>query len=367
MRILIAAGGSGGHIFPAVALARKLKERNSGIDILFVGSDKAIDKSIFVKEGFRYSLLSSNKLPYRISIRTAFFFLRLFFDMVKSFFIVASYRPDTVAGFGGYVSVPVSLAAYILRVPVIAHEQNVVPGRANKILFKIARRIAISFRETGSRLGKDAAKVVFTGNPIRATLHKSDRRESLKRHGFDKDLFTMLVMGGSQGAHVLNEKFVQALSMMDSGARKSLQVIHITGIKDYAWAVREYEKIGLAHRVYSFTDSIEDAYSASDLVVTRSGASAIFEIALFGKPMILVPYPFAMSHQSENARVFTMNGAAIEIDEKDLQAEEFKDRIVNLMNDRDVLGALANGARKMSMPQASDNLADAVFKVSKGT
>ncbi|MFA6078534.1 MAG: undecaprenyldiphospho-muramoylpentapeptide beta-N-acetylglucosaminyltransferase [Candidatus Omnitrophota bacterium] len=367
MRILIAAGGSGGHIFPAVALARKLKEKEGSVDILFVGSDKAIDKSIFIKEGFRYALLSSNKLSYKKSIKTVIFFLRLILDSIRSFFIVASYRPDSVAGFGGYVSAPISLAAYILRVPVIAHEQNVVPGRANKILFNIARTIALSFKETGSRLGKNAAKVVFTGNPIRATLVRSDRAESLKKHGFGADKFTMLVMGGSQGAHVLNEKFVHAVSMMEESARKNIQVIHITGIKDYSWAVREYEKMGIDHRVYSFTDNIEDAYSASDLVVTRSGASAIFEVALFGKPMILVPYPFAMSHQAENARVFTKNGAAIEIDEKDLQPEVFRDRIVSLINNRSALDALASGARKMGMPQASDDLAQAVLRVSKGT
>jgi UDP-N-acetylglucosamine--N-acetylmuramyl-(pentapeptide) pyrophosphoryl-undecaprenol N-acetylglucosamine transferase len=364
-KILIAAGGSGGHIFPAVALARRIKEKVTDCDILFVGSDKSLDKGIFQKEGLKFALLSSNKLPYKKSFKTILFFLGLFFDSVRSLFIVASYKPSVVVGFGGYVSSPVSVAAYILGIPVVAHEQNVVPGRANKILFRLASKIAVSFSETKESMGPLADKAIYTGNPIRANLYKNDRAGSVKRLGLEPGKFTILVIGGSQGARGLNEKFLAAVSNIDDKTKAALQVIHITGMADYTKASREYERIGLDHRVYSFVDQIEDAYSASDLVVTRSGASAIFELALFGKPMILVPYPFAMSHQTENARVFSKRGAAIEMAEKELSPEDLKNRMIGLLNDPLALEGLGCSARGMSVPDASDRLADAVLGAAK--
>lgn len=369
-RVLIAAGGSGGHIFPAVALARKLKEVRPDIDILFVGSNKSLDKSIFEKEGFRYSLLSANKLPYRITPKIIFFLIKLKFDCLKSLLLVAAYRPDAMVGFGGYVSSVVSLASFIFRVPIAAHEQNVVPGRANKFLFRWAAKIAVSFKETERFTGEHASKVVITGNPIRATIcsatgAKCDKPASLKKFGFVPDKFTILLIGGSQGAHFLNKKFVDAIIGMDEKIKASLQIVHITGIKDYGWVVKEYEKSSLEARAYSFIDRIEDAYTVSDLVITRSGASALFEIALFEKPMILVPYPFAMSHQAENARVFSVRGAAIEIDEKYLSAELFKNKILSLMNDRVMLNGLAARARELSVPEAADNLSKLVLELSR--
>ncbi len=370
MRVLIAAGGSGGHIFPAVALARKLKEVRPDIDILFVGSNKALDKSIFEKESFRYSLLSANKLSYRITPKIALFLIKMKFDCLKSLFIVGSYRPDAMVGFGGYVSSVISLASFIFRVPIVAHEQNVVPGRANKLLFRWAAKIATSFKETERFTAEHASKVVLTGNPVRATIcsatgAKCDKAACLKKFGFVQDKFTILLIGGSQGAHFLNQKFVEAAAIMDEKIKASLQVIHITGIKDYGWAMKEYEKLPLEARVYSFIDRIEDAYAVSDLIITRSGASALFEIALFEKPMILIPYPYAMSHQAENARAFSVRGAAIEIAEKDLSAGLLKDKILSLLNDRAALNGLAAAARDLKMPEASDNLARLVLGLSR--
>ena len=370
MKVLIAAGGSGGHIFPAVALARKLREIRPDVDILFVGSNKSLDKSIFEKENFRYSLLSANKLPYRITPKIVTFLIKMKFDCLKSLFLAASYRPDVMVGFGGYISSVVSLASFVLRVPIAAHEQNVVPGRANKFLFRWAAKIAVSFKETERFIREDASKVVLTGNPVRARIcsatgAKCDRPACLKKFGFVPDKFTILLIGGSQGAHFLNEKFVEAVAGMDEKVKSSLQVIHITGIKDYGRTVSEYEKMPIEARVYSFIDRIEDAYTVSDLIITRSGASALFEIALFEKPMILIPYPYAMSHQAENAGAFSARGAAVEIAEKDLSAALFKDKISNLMNDKAALNNLAMRAGDLKMPEAADNLARLVLGLSR--
>ena len=363
-RVLIAAGGSGGHIFPAIALAKALQGSASGVDIKFVGSDKALDRRIFEKEGFRFSLISANKFPYKVSFGLIPFFLKLTVDLIRMFFIVLSYRPDVVVGFGGYISCPVIMIAALFGIPKIAHEQNVCPGRANKLLFRFADRVAISFEETRSCLlsGKTAAKCVFTGNPIRREVLKEDRPGGMRRFGLDEAKFTILVIGGSQGAHFLNETFVSAMAGLHKDLRGSFQVIHLTGVKDYEWAVKAYAGIaGLESRVYSFIDRIEEAYSASDLIITRAGASAIFEAAYFGKAMILVPYPFAMSHQAQNAKVFSEKNAAIMIDENILSAEVFKDNILKLFKDKAHLKKLGDTARLLSVPDASSRLAAEVL------
>lgn len=363
VKVLIASGGSGGHIFPAVALAGALKDSKSDIEIMFVGSSKELDRRIFEKEKFRYSLISANKLPYGVSFKLIPFFFKLNLDILRMLFMLASYRPNVVVGFGGYVSFPAIFAAYMLNVPKVIHEQNVVPGRANKVLFKLANKIALSFDETKAFMGGCVSKVVTTGVPLRRQMLKGDRSLGIKRFGLEESKFTILVVGGSQGAHALNEKFVGALSAIDESVRRSMQVIHITGVKDYEWAVGAYSGIhSLEHRVFSFIDRIEEAYSASDLVVTRSGASAIFELAAFAKPMILVPYPHAASHQAENARVFSERLAAVQIYEKELSEKIFKDIILKLFNDRTLLKNMGEEARRLAVPGASDTLAREVLK-----
>jgi UDP-N-acetylglucosamine--N-acetylmuramyl-(pentapeptide) pyrophosphoryl-undecaprenol N-acetylglucosamine transferase len=365
VKILIACGGSGGHIFPAVALAEEIKAKDESAQILFVGSDKALDRRIFEKEGLKYRLLSANKLPYRASFEAIFFLLKLSIDVFRSLIILMKHRSDAVVGFGGYVSAPVIAAAYILGLPRMIHEQNVVPGRANAMLLRFVDRIAISFEETKKYLGLYAKKAIFTGNPIRESLLKDDKTGSIKKMGLDPKKFTILVIGGSQGAHNLNKAFLKALSKMDKEIRQSLQIIHLTGVTDYGWANAAYKELFVEHRVHSFLDRIEEAYSASDLIVTRSGASAIFEIAYFGRPMILIPYPFALSHQSENARIFSAGGAAIEIDEKDLSGDLMKERIEELLKDRGKLSEMGESARRMSVPDSSRSLAEVVLSIGK--
>lgn len=364
-RILIAAGGSGGHIFPAIALGRALKGIRSDAEILFVGSSKALDKRLFDKESARYSTLSDNKMPYKPSARSLGFMLKLLFDISKSFSIMMRFRPDVVVGFGGYISFPVMAAAYTMRVPKVAHEQNAVPGRANKAIFALADRVAVSFDETRGRLGKRSSKAVLTGNPIRTDIFNHSRENGIKRFGLESQKFTVLVIGGSQGANFLNRTFVESLSAMDPDEKRQLQVIHITGVKDYEWAMNAYKDSGVESRVHSFIDRIEEAYAASDLVITRSGASALFELAYLGKPMVLVPYPFAMSHQAQNAAAFSDRSAAVVLEEKSLSARTFKDTITGLMRDRSRLERLGASAKSLSAPDASQKLAGAVLEYVK--
>jgi UDP-N-acetylglucosamine--N-acetylmuramyl-(pentapeptide) pyrophosphoryl-undecaprenol N-acetylglucosamine transferase len=367
VRVLIAAGGSGGHIFPAIALARTLKNKGWR-EIKFMGSGKAIDRRIFEKEGLDFSLLSSNKLPYKLSPYIIVFFAMLSLDALKSLFYVASYRPSVVIGFGGYVSFPVMLAAKVFNLPIILHEQNVMPGRANRLLFAVANRIAVSFSDTIENIPERyRKKSIVTGNPIRTEDFKKDRESAARNFGFDISKFTVLVVGGSQGARAINKNFIASLPMINHKVISELQIIHITGQKDYETSVIEYGKMpALDARVYSFIDRIEDAYNAADIIITRAGASALFEAAFFGKAMIVVPYPYAKSHQIQNAGAFLKKAAAIVVEEKDLAPAFFKDNIERFYNDRPGLSALSERSGSMARPLASAKLAEAAESIAKG-
>lgn len=365
-KVIIAAGGSGGHIFPAIALGRSLSVLDRDLDMMYIGSDKALDRRMFEKEGVRFKTLSANKLSYKISPGTIVVFFKLLVDIIKALSIVLSYKPDAVVGFGGYISFPVIFAAGLAGIPTIVHEQNAVPGRANKVLFKFVKKIALSFEETRNTAGRYSRKCVLTGNPIRSEISKSDRSYGMKRFGLDGNKFTILVIGGSQGASFLNKTFVDSISMMGPESRRAIQVIHITGVKDYEWALKAYEGLGVDCRVHTFIDRIEEAYGSADLVVTRSGASAIFELAFLKKPMILIPYPYAMSHQLDNARIFSRNGAALLVEEKGLNADILSNLILGLIKDGDRMKSLGESAYKLAVPQASDNLAREVIALKRG-
>lgn len=370
MKVLLAAGGSGGHIFPAVALARAIKKDRPSASLKFVGSSKEIDRRIFEKERFDYFLVTSNKFPYGASPYAVVFIAKFIYDLARCVIRIAACRPDVICGFGGYVSCPVMIAGRILGIPCVLHEQNVVPGRANKLLFGLAGRIALSFEETLPLIGGLAKKAVVTGNPIRTDdflpASLGSREQLSKRLGLDGSKFTVLVIGGSQGAHRLNETFIEAISRADPGTRSSMQVVHITGNRDYQRALDAYRALGIESKVYSFIDKIEEAYGAADLAVTRAGASAIFELAFFAKPMILVPYPFAKSHQRENASALSKKGAAVMIEEKDLCADSFMGQIKAFAGDPGMRGSFSRSARRVSAPQASRDLAREVFRMAGG-
>jgi len=361
VKVLIAAGGSGGHIFPAIALARSLAAPGKNVTVRFVGGRRGLDERIFRKEGFDYRLLSGNKLSPRNKLLLPLFLVKLLLDFIASILIIVSYRPGVIVGFGGYVSFPVIIAGRMCAVASVIHEQNVSPGRANALLFRLADRIGVSFNETKQRLGRYQKKTVLTGNPIRREMVSCDRAHGLRSCGLEDGRFTILVVGGSQGAHRLNEMFLRALALLDAATRQRLQVVHLTGTADYGWALGEYRALGITHRVYSFLDRIEEAYSAADLIITRSGASAIFEAALFGRPMVLVPYPFAMDHQLENARSFAARGAAVVLEEKELTGERFAREISDLMRRPERLAELSEAAKRSSVPDASERLASVVM------
>ncbi len=318
MRIAIAAGGTGGHFYPGLAVAKELQR--SGESFFFI-----IKKGDYVRP-----LLDREKIPYHLISAAGFqrkFSPKIFvgvFNLVAGFFqsikILRSEKPAALLVMGGYLSAPPALAAHLLGIPVVLHEQNVIPGLANRFIRHFVRKVAISF--PGS--AKFDTKAVLTGNPIRAEFSNlPTKAEARKKWGLEFDKFTLLVFGGSLGAQKLNNLVLSAFEQMDP---VNLQVIHIAGPLDVISVRDRYERLPFKSYVDSYCHDMPAAYAACDWVVCRAGASTISELMVVKKPSILVPYPLATDdHQTANARVLADVGAALLHQQKELTVENLRD------------------------------------------
>jgi len=347
MRILIAAGSSGGHIFPAIATAFRLKELDDKNEVFFIGSKKKLDADILKNEGYKFDTISSDK--------------KILSDFISAFSILRKYRPDIAVGFGGYVSFPMLAAAKIMGISTVIHEQNLVPGMANRVLANIADSIGVSFKDS-KRFFLKKSRVCQIGNPIRVNLVRLQKTKALKLFDLDEGRFTVLVMGGSQGAHFINDVVLETLKGMSKQERANFQFIHLSGMRDFDFVGRGHESVGVKGRVFSFCDRMSEVYSASDLVISRAGASSISEIGFFGLPSILVPYPNIKVHQVDNAKFMEARGAAIVINQKDLTSGYLKEILLNLVRDRQRLKLLAENAANLSIPDAAQKLAREIMK-----
>ena len=358
MKILIACGGTGGHIFPGLSLAQELRARGIG-EVLLTGADHPLEVKLFGSFGLPYRLMPAAKLSAN-PVKFLRFLARFMASCLKSARLLFEYKPDIVVGFGGYASFPICKFAALMGKPLFLHEQNCEAGLANRILAILARRVAVSFKETQKAFEK---KTVFTGNPIRKRLLTAKREESLRLYELSADKFTVLVLGGSQGSQRINTIVVQMLRSLSDEEKKQIQVIHIAGIKNYDEARLKYEGCGVDSRVYDFVEDIGPAYAAADLIVSRAGATALFEIAALGVPSIMIPYRFAGGHQYHNAAALEGAGGTIVMDEVGLTSAALKEKIFELKNDKARLSMMSDCAKKFAVPDAASRLADLILDV----
>lgn len=362
MNILIAAGGSGGHIFPALSLAGELKKRNPDYNIVLIGGDRKLELELFKKSNYNHRLFKLIAPSSKLSFRVFLFLLQFIKSTFWSFKLLQELKPKVVVGFGGYISVPVVLAAKCRNIPVIIHEQNVMPGRANRFLALLADKIALSFEESTPFI-KQKRKIIISGNPIRFNFLNKNKSGALKYFFLDEDKFTIFITGGSQGAHFLNQVLVEVTSKLNEAEKNKLQFIHLTGADDFIWVEQNYKNYKIKTVVFSFLDKMDLAYAASDLIISRSGATTVAEICAGGKPSILVPYPFAGGHQKFNALALESRGAAIVIEQKNLNAVVLKDTIISLLNDNKRLKSMSTNSRNLSNVHAAENLAQEVLSL----
>jgi UDP-N-acetylglucosamine--N-acetylmuramyl-(pentapeptide) pyrophosphoryl-undecaprenol N-acetylglucosamine transferase len=347
MRAILAGGGTGGHVIPALAIAHCLKELY-GAEIMFIGTARGIENRLVPNAGFDLRLVQVGALK-NVSLATR---LKTAFDLPRAIFassrIISEFRPGVMVGVGGYASGPAMLAAALSSVPTVAFEPNVVPGFANRLVAPMVSAAAVHFEKTGRYF----RRFQVTGVPVRHAFFEI----AGKRTGDPNP--TLLVFGGSQGAHAINQVVIESLSALRARL-PNLRVIHQTGERDYNDAQAAYLAAGGSAEVYPFIDDMPGMFARSDLLLCRSGASTVAEVMAAGKPAIFVPFPRAADdHQKRNAELLERAGAAVMLEERNMNSEHLVQTVAGLLNDRPRLQKMSEAARALAHPDAAREIAE---------
>ena len=355
MRVIFAGGGTGGHLFPGLAVARELQQRDPMTEILFVGTEQGIEARVLPREGFKFETIPVRGLKGRG--------IRGLLDaawgvpagLLRSLAIIRNFRPDLIIGLGGYASGPVLLAGRLRGFPCAIMEQNLRPGFTNKLLARFVDRVFTSYRESGAYFS--GGKVLEMGNPVRWR-----KLPAVK----PSEKFVLLIFGGSAGAHRINLAVVDALRRLTDIAGE-LQIIHQTGQADFAAIKAAYDSLPFAAEVLPFIEKMDEAYASADLVLCRAGATTVAELTAFGKAAILVPYPYAIyDHQRWNAQALRDHGAAEMILDQELNGDLLAGRVRAYVSDRQRIAAMAAAARTMGRPEAAARIVDECYALVRG-
>jgi len=359
MKIAIAGGGTGGHLFPALAVGEVLRER--GHEVLLFISEKEIDAlAVQGRSEFRFEKLPSIGMPRLFSPAMFTFCQRFYASLAACRRIYAEFQPDAVLGMGGFTSTPPILAGKLRRVPTFLHESNAIPGKANRLNACMVDVVLLGFEECKQHFPRVRCEV--TGTPIRRSLAwRIPREEALARFGLQPGCTTVLVMGGSQGARGINAAMRAAAA---EGKLGGLQVIHLTGAGDESAVAQSYRDAGVSAYVAAFCSQMENAYSAADMVVARSGAASLSEISHFALPALLIPYPHASeNHQQLNAEIFARAGAARVLEERETTGETLAGAIRKLAEDPELLHIMAGHSQRLAPRDAAACVADTMEKL----
>jgi UDP-N-acetylglucosamine--N-acetylmuramyl-(pentapeptide) pyrophosphoryl-undecaprenol N-acetylglucosamine transferase len=356
MRAILAGGGTGGHVIPALAIANELK-KSYGAEVLFIGTARGIENRLVPAAGYPLQLVRVGALK-NVSLmtraKTAFDLPRAVWDASR---MLNEFAPDVVIGVGGYASGPAMLAAVVKHIPTLAFEPNVVPGFANRVVARFVSGAAVHFEETA----KYFRHAEVTGVPVRQAFFEIPVLSNEKRGG----ALTVLVFGGSQGAHAINEAMIRCLPELRRQA-PGIHIIHQTGERDYNDALAAYASFGESAEVSKFIEDMPAAFARADLVVCRSGASTVAEITAAGKPAIFVPFPRAADdHQRVNAEALARVGAAVVVEESKLEGVWLAETIAALLGDPRRLQAMSEAARELAHPNAARDIAAMAARVAR--
>jgi len=351
VRIVIAGGGTGGHLFPGVAIAEEFRRRNKENEVLFIGTNRGLEARVLPQIGFALATLEIEGIKGRGIARSMAALAKIPPSLIQSSRIIRGFAPDVVIGVGGYASGPAVLAARFMGLPTAIAEQNAIPGETNKILGRFVDRIFLSFPETARWFRKDRVRV--TGNPIRAAIAGAPRRERTSGNAM-----TILVFGGSQGAHRINLAVLEALPHLGE-LKGRLRIIHQTGKDDLELVTKGYRDQAMEAEVLPFITDMATAYGKADLLVCRAGATSIAEITASGKAAIFIPFPFAVNdHQTKNAELLVNRGAAAMIPERALTGESLSGVIRRLAQDPGKIGEMQHNAASLGNARAAADIVD---------
>jgi UDP-N-acetylglucosamine--N-acetylmuramyl-(pentapeptide) pyrophosphoryl-undecaprenol N-acetylglucosamine transferase len=366
MRVIIAGGGTGGHLFPGIAIAVEFIAKDPGSRILFVGTGNPFEKSTVGKAGFDHKSITVEGIKGRGLFKMMKSLFIIPKGMFESFKIIKDFNPHIVVGVGGYSAGPVILTAWLLGFKTALHEQNILPGITNRILARFADRIFVSFERT--KLTAAPGKILVAGNPLRREIldaaTDAAKADTVTGSGAEKP-FTVLVLGGSQGAHSINMAIGDAL--LHIKAKEKYLFVHQTGASDEKSVAGFYAQSGIPGVVKPFFDDMAKRYGQADLIICRAGATTIAEVTAIGRGAIFIPYPFAADdHQTKNARALSDAGAAIIMREADLNGKMLAERIEYFAGHTPELNKMASAAKKFSRPDAAEIIVNDCYEIVNG-
>ncbi len=364
MRAVIAAAGTGGHINPGIAIANKIMEKEPDSKIIFIGTNRGLEKDLVSRAGYELKCINSYGISRKINLENIKKLCKTIKSISEAKKILKEFKPDVVIGTGGYICVSVGLAAKKLKIPIILHESNAFPGVAVKLLSKDAKKILLGFKEAKARLPK-AKKVIVTGNPSkikRTYISLEEKKNKIKEMGLNPELPTILTFGGSQGAKTINQAL---LGIIENNLNDNYQIIWSAGAQNYEKIKQQLadKQINIDNirntKILPYIYNMQEIMQISDLVVCRSGAMTITEIAILGKPAIFIPFPFATeNHQEYNAQVLKNVGSAEIIQDKNLTYTSLNNEINNMIKDKEKLAQM--GEKAMSV--AKENVEEKIYQ-----
>jgi len=357
MKAVITGGGTGGHIYPALAVAEELKKR--GWEILYLGSDHRMEAEIVPKAGYEFKSLSVRPLPRSISLKifsSLLYNAEAFFKALK---IIKDFKTDIVIGTGGFVAGPVVLAGALLRKKTVIHEQNAYPGITNKILAKVVDKVCLNFPEAADYLKIKAAKIEITGNPVRPKILNVEREKAYRKLKLKPNLRTILITGGSLGAEVINQNITE---LYQYAVQNQIQILHLSGKKNYQQLLKNLKKNNLDPEnsllnIIDYLDEMEYALAAADLIIARAGATGLAEITSCARASILIPFAAAAeNHQLINARTLQKNEAAVVIEESELNGDLLLKKVKMIIENEKRLKSMSAASGQMSQKDSLANI-----------
>lgn len=368
MKVLLSGGGTGGHVYPAIAIANKIRDEHPDAEIIFVGTEKGIESEIVPKYGFELKTVTVQGFKRKIDFDNVKRVFKLFKGLEQSRKIVKKFKPDIVIGTGGYVSGPVLFNASMGKIPAIIHEQNSFPGVTNKILSKTVTKVLTSFEDSHKRFPEAREdKLVFTGNPVRKEILLSRKNIARKNLSISDEKRMVLCYGGSGGSRKINDAMRLVIKNM---VNEDIAFIFATGKSYYDEFMGSISDINLKpyQKVVPYLEDMANALAASDLVIGSAGAISLAEITALGKPSIIIPKAYtAENHQEYNAKSIEKQGAGIAILEKNLTPESLNTAVFKLLGDRELLVDMANASKTIGKPEAIDLIYDEIMKVYNST